>query len=119
MKFKTNSAEILKESDEILGAVAKILKDHPEITGIRVEGHTDNKGSKAYNKDLSAKRAASVVTWLTTKGKIDKKRLKSAGFGDERPIDTNDTDPGRQNNRRVEFHIEGNASGKVEEKPKK
>ena len=115
VKFKTDSAVILKESDEILNAVAKILKDHPEITLIRVEGHTDNKGSKAHNKDLSAKRAASVVTWLTTKGKIDKKRLKSAGFGDEKPIDTNDTDAGRQNNRRVEFHIEGNASGKISE----
>lgn len=115
VKFKTDSAVILKESDEILNAVAKILKDHPEITLIRVEGHTDNKGSKAHNKDLSAKRAASVVTWLTTKGKIDKKRLKSAGFGDEKPIDTNDTDAGRQNNRRVEFHIEGNTSGKISE----
>ncbi len=119
VKFKTNSAEILKESDEILTAVATIMKDHPEITVIRVEGHTDNKGNKAYNKDLSKKRAASVVKWLVTKGKIDAKRLKSDGFGDEKPIDTNDTDPGRQNNRRVEFHIEGNASGKVEEKPKK
>jgi len=116
VKFKTDSAVILKESDEILTAVAKIMADHPEIKVIRVEGHTDNKGSKAHNKDLSAKRAASVVTWLTTKGKVDKKRLKSAGFGDERPIDTNDTDAGRQNNRRVEFHIEGNESGKVEEK---
>ncbi len=118
VKFKTNSDEILKESDEILTAVSQILRDHPEITMIRVEGHTDNKGAKVHNKDLSKRRAASVVKWLTNKGKIDKKRLKSAGFGDEKPIDTNDTDLGRQNNRRVEFHIEGNASGKVEE-PKK
>jgi len=104
VKFKTNSAEILKESDTILTAVAKVLKDHPEIKRVRVEGHTDNKGAPAYNKDLSNKRAASVVAWLTKNG-IAKDRLVSQGFGQEKPIDTNDTDEGRQNNRRVEFHI--------------
>ncbi len=106
VKFKTNSADILKESDELLEAVAKILTDHPEIKKIRVEGHTDNKGAKAYNKQLSQKRAASVMKWLTTKGKIKANRLGSAGYGDEKPIDSNDTDDGRQNNRRVEFVIE-------------
>jgi OOP family OmpA-OmpF porin len=106
VKFKTNSAEILKESDAILTAVAKILKDHPELKVVRVEGHTDNKGSKVLNLDLSKRRAASVVKWLVTKGGIDAKRLKSQGFGQDNPIDTNDTDEGRQNNRRVEFHIE-------------
>ena len=106
VKFKTNSADILKESDEILQAVAQILAEHPEIEKIRVDGHTDNKGAKAYNKTLSQKRAASVVKWLTTKGKIKANRLASAGHGDENPIDTNDTDDGRQNNRRVEFTID-------------
>jgi OmpA-OmpF porin, OOP family len=114
VKFKTGSAEILKESDEILSAVAKILKDHPEIKKVRVEGHTDNVGKKAMNKDLSKKRAASVVTWLVKKGGLDAKRFESNGFGDENPIDTNDTDAGRQNNRRVEFHIVGDT--KIEEK---
>jgi OmpA-OmpF porin, OOP family len=105
VKFKTNSAEILKESDEILSVVAKIMTEHPEIKKIRIDGHTDNKGAKAYNKTLSKNRAASVMKWMTTKGKIDKKRLDSAGFGDEQPIDSNDTDEGRQNNRRVEFTL--------------
>jgi OmpA-OmpF porin, OOP family len=105
VKFKTGSAEILRESDPILIAVAQILKDHPELQKIRIEGHTDNRGGAAMNKDLSNRRAASVMKWLTTFG-IDKKRMTSKGFGLEKPIDTNETDDGRQNNRRVEFHIE-------------
>jgi outer membrane protein OmpA-like peptidoglycan-associated protein len=111
INFKTGSAEILRDSDPILIAVATILKDHPELTKIRVEGHTDNRGAAAMNKDLSNRRAASVVAWLTKFG-IDKKRLTSKGFGLERPIDTNETDEGRANNRRVEFHIEAAPEGK-------
>jgi outer membrane protein OmpA-like peptidoglycan-associated protein len=106
VQFAYNSANILKASDFVLNAVAKILVDHPEIKAVRVEGHTDNKGGDAFNKKLSQKRAESVAAWLVKHG-IAKDRLSSAGFGKERPIDTNDTDEGRANNRRVEFHIEG------------
>jgi outer membrane protein OmpA-like peptidoglycan-associated protein len=105
VKFKTASDVILPESDKILTEVSKILRDHPEITKIRIEGHTDNQGNATYNKDLSKKRAASVVKWLTTKGGIDASRLESEGFGQEKPIATNDNEKGRQENRRVEFHI--------------
>ena len=105
VKFKTNSAEILVESDSILSAVAKILGDHPEITGVRIEGHTDNRGGAAMNLGLSTRRAASVLTWLVRHG-IEKSRMTSKGFGLTRPIDTNTTEEGRQNNRRVEFHID-------------
>ncbi len=104
IKFKTNSAEILKESDEILTAIAKVLNDHPEIKKVRVEGHTDNVGKPAYNKTLSTKRAASVVKWLTSHG-VRKDRLVSQGYGMDQPIDTNDTEEGRANNRRVNFVI--------------
>lgn len=108
VKFATASAQIVKgkDSEEVLDAVLKVLNAHPEITKLRVEGHTDNRGAAAMNKKLSADRAASVVKWLTSKG-IAASRLTSAGFGPERPLDTNDTEQGRQNNRRVEFHIEG------------
>ena len=105
VKFKTASARILPESDAILTAVADILKEHPEITKVRVEGHTDNRGGAAYNQGLSRQRAASVVKWLTGHG-IDRARLASQGFGDTRPIEPNATEEGRRNNRRVEFHIE-------------
>ncbi len=106
VKFKTGSAVILAESNDILSGVAKVLKEHPEIKKVRVEGHTDNKGSPAANKQLSKARAESVKKWLMTKGGVEAARLTTAGFGQEKPIDTNDTDAGRQNNRRVEFHIE-------------
>ena len=105
VKFKFNSAEIV-ESDAILNAVMQIMKDHPELKKVRVEGHTDNVGAAAYNKNLSQRRAASVAKWMVDHG-IAKTRITSTGFGLEKPIDTNNTDEGRANNRRVEFHIEG------------
>ena len=104
VKYKFNSAELLKESDGILEAVRAVLATHPEIAKVRVEGHTDNVGDAAYNKKLSGRRADSVMKWLTDH-KIDKKRLIAAGFGMEEPIDVNTTDEGRANNRRVAFSI--------------
>jgi outer membrane protein OmpA-like peptidoglycan-associated protein len=106
VKFQTASAVILPESDGILGAVLKVLNDHPEIKRLSVEGHTDSRGGAAYNKGLSQQRAASVVRWLVAHG-VDVTRLSSVGYGQDRPIDTNTSEEGRQNNRRVEFHIVG------------
>jgi OmpA-OmpF porin, OOP family len=105
VKFATGSAKILKDSDDLLGAVADIFLKHPEIKKVRIEGHTDNVGKPAGNKKLSQARAESVKTWLTKHG-IDKGRLSAIGFGQDKPIDDNSTEAGRKNNRRVEFHIE-------------
>ena len=107
VKFKTGSAEILpgKDSVEVLEAVLKVLRDHPELKKVRVEGHTDNRGGAALNRKLSKDRAATVVKWLVKNG-VDKDRLSSEGFGPDKPIDDNATEDGRRNNRRVEFHIE-------------
>jgi outer membrane protein OmpA-like peptidoglycan-associated protein len=104
VKFRTDSAEILPESDEVLTGVRDTLRDHPEIRRVRVEGHTDATGNPGYNKELSQRRAESVSTWLVQHG-IDRNRLHSVGIGEDRPIDTNATEEGRRNNRRVEFHI--------------
>jgi OOP family OmpA-OmpF porin len=104
VKFRTGSATILPESDTILEAVQKIFEEHPEIKKVRVEGHTDNRGGAAYNKGLSQRRAAAVVKWLVDHG-IDKSRLTSQGYGFSKPIATNKTEEGRQENRRVELHI--------------
>jgi outer membrane protein OmpA-like peptidoglycan-associated protein len=104
IKFRFNSAELDPASDPILQAVATVMEGHPELTKVRVEGHTDNVGTPAYNMGLSNRRAASVMKWLVAHG-IDKKRLTSQGFGLTKPIDDNATDDGRRNNRRVEFHI--------------
>jgi outer membrane protein OmpA-like peptidoglycan-associated protein len=111
VKFRFGKAELDPAGDPILEAVKKILVDHPEIKKVRVEGHTDNKGAAALNMKLSADRAAAVVSWLVKHG-IDKKRLTSQGLGLTKPIDSNDTEEGRANNRRVEFHItETDAAG--------
>ena len=111
VKFKFGSSEILRDSDPTLLAIATTLKAHPEVTKIRVEGHTDNKGTLAANQRLSQQRADAVVKWLTSYG-IEKKRLEARGFGMKRPLDTNDTEEGRQNNRRVELHIAAEADAK-------
>jgi outer membrane protein OmpA-like peptidoglycan-associated protein len=107
VKFKTGSAAIEsgRDSEEVLEAVQNVMKSHPEIKHIRIEGHTDKTGSAALNRKLSADRAASVKTWLTKHG-IEANRMSTQGFGPDKPIDTNETDQGRKNNRRVEFHIE-------------
>ncbi|MDB4990935.1 MAG: outer membrane protein [Myxococcaceae bacterium] len=104
VQFKTGSAEILSVSDDILGAVLHIFLDHPEISKVSVEGHTDNVGGAKYNKGLSEQRVLSVLSWLTSHG-VEPIRLTSAGFGLDRPIASNETEAGRAQNRRVEFHI--------------
>jgi outer membrane protein OmpA-like peptidoglycan-associated protein len=105
VKFKTNSADIAaKESEAVLTAILDVMTKHPEIKKVRVEGHTDNKGTEGYNKKLSQARADSVMKWLVGKG-IDKNRLTAQGFGFDRPIDDNTTEAGRAANRRVELHI--------------
>ena len=70
---------------------------------IEISGHTDNIGSEVYNEILSQKRADSVVKFLLKKG-INKNRLTAKGYGQSKPIDTNETDIGRANNRRTEFN---------------
>jgi OmpA-OmpF porin, OOP family len=104
IKFKFDSAELLPESDGVLGAVKRVLDEHPEITKLRVEGHTDNVGAADYNRKLSQRRAESVAKWLEAKG-IDKRRLKAQGFGPDEPLGANDSEAGRAENRRVAFTI--------------
>lgn len=117
IEFDTAKATIRPESEGILKAVAETLTKHSEIKRIQIQGHTDNRGNKAMNKALSEKRAASVKKWLVAAG-VDDKRLESKGFGQEQPIDSNDTDQGRQNNRRVQFIIveKADSNTKIETK---
>lgn len=104
VEFETGEAVLTTESDSVLNAVANVLKQHPEIKKLGVQGHTDNRGTRAYNLRLSRQRAASVVDWLVRHG-IEAGRLEASGLGPDKPIDSNETAEGRQNNRRVEFHI--------------
>lgn len=109
VKFRFNSAQLDPAGDPVLQAVLKILQDNPKITKLEIQGHTDNVGAKAYNQTLSTNRATSVMKWLTKHG-IDPKRLTAKGYGMSTPIADNATDEGRQENRRVEFHIEGGSA---------
>ena len=104
VEFATASANILPKSYPILDEVVSLLKANPDIARVSVEGHTDSRGAHDMNMRLSQARADSVMRYLTTHG-IAPTRLEAHGYGPDRPIDTNDTDDGRQKNRRVEFHI--------------
>jgi outer membrane protein OmpA-like peptidoglycan-associated protein len=107
VKFQKNKALIVpgRESEDVLRAVLQVLSEHSEIRSVRIEGHTDNTGSAVRNRTLSQERAGAVLNWLVKHG-VDRARLASDGFGPDRPIDTNETEEGRQNNRRVDFQIE-------------
>ena len=108
--FETGKSVIKPESDKLLGEVAAILKEHPEVQKLRIEGHTDSKGSKPANKMLSQSRADAVKKWLGTKGGVDIKRLVAQGVGQDKPIADNGTEEGRAKNRRVEFHVSKDAA---------
>lgn len=84
-----------------LNPVVDALQQYPELT-ISIEGHADSTGNDAFNQTLSANRAMSVKNMLTSKG-IDAARITTQGFGSAYPIATNDTEAGRQRNRRVEI----------------
>jgi len=104
INFDLGKDTIRPDSHKILGEVVNVLKAHPEIRRIRIEGHTDNIGGAAYNKDLSQRRAQSVVNYLVSKG-VPRNRLIPVGYGFDRPVATNATALGRAKNRRVEFTI--------------
>jgi len=91
------------ESYPELANLLKFMNDYPTVK-IEISGHTDNKGTAAYNKTLSENRAKAVVDYLISKG-IFKDRMVSAGFGFDKPVASNDTEEGRQLNRRTEFKI--------------
>jgi len=105
IQFRYDSAETLSQSDAILAAVQLILDGHPEIRRLRVEGYADSIGPRAYNRKLSEQRAIAVMSWLVHHG-IDPGRLRARAYGEERPVESNGSNAGRTNNRRVEFHIE-------------
>jgi outer membrane protein OmpA-like peptidoglycan-associated protein len=100
--FASNSARIRPESTPTLDEIARMLTEHPELR-ISIEGHTDSDGEDAFNRDLSERRAAAVRSYLTTERRIAGARLQSAGFGEAKPVASNATPEGKQQNRRVEL----------------
>lgn len=104
--FDFNKATLRPESYAELGRLIKLLGDVPSLK-IEISGHTDNVGSAEYNQKLSESRAKAVVDFLTKSG-IDAGRLTFKGYGMNAPIAKNDTEEGRQENRRTEFKILSN-----------
>ncbi len=101
--FDFDKATLRPESKTELERVYELLKSNPRMK-VRIAGHTDSRGSDEYNQRLSEARAKSVYEYLVSRG-ISADRLSYIGYGESRPIDTNDTDEGRQNNRRVELEV--------------
>jgi len=107
--FDTGSATLKPGTREKLARVAGILLSQPGLK-LQIEGHTDSVGESAYNQSLSESRADSVRTYLVGQG-IVHTAVGTAGFGEHQPVATNDTPAGRQQNRRVELVVAGDAIG--------
>ena len=100
--FETGSDKLKPESDPVLAIVKDYLDAKPEVTLLRIEGHTDSDGKADANQALSEKRALSVARWLVGRG-VDCKRLIPVGFGQSKPIADNNTPDGKAQNRRTAF----------------
>ena len=101
--FDFDSAGLRTEARDNLNTLAQSLQDYPN-TEVTVVGHTDSRGAGDYNQDLSLRRASSAVGYLVTQG-VPRDRITILGKGETEPVASNDTEAGRQQNRRVEIAI--------------
>lgn len=104
--FGFDASNLKSDAKENLDKLIGILNKYPD-TDIEIHGHTDSKGSLVYNQALSERRASAVSAYLST-NHIKSQRLTTIGFGEEKPINENETADGRAHNRRVEFAITAN-----------
>lgn len=102
--FDYDKWDLRPESFPELDRLSEVMDVNPTMI-VEIAGHTDSRGGNAYNRKLSERRANSVVEYLMTARQIPAERITPHGYGEEKPIDTNETDEGRQLNRRVEFVI--------------
>ncbi len=101
--FETNRSDIQSNFYPVLGSVASVFQEFKK-TKVRISGHTDSRGSDAYNQGLSEKRASSVAAYINTQG-IAAERIEAYGYGEKYPVASNETSSGRSANRRVEIEI--------------
>jgi outer membrane protein OmpA-like peptidoglycan-associated protein len=102
--FEASQSRIQQRSFSVLDWVAKVMREHPEIPRVVVGAHTDDRGFADENRRLSQRRAEEMTRYLIGKG-VAAERLEPRGYGPDRPIDSNATSIGRENNRRVDFKI--------------
>jgi outer membrane protein OmpA-like peptidoglycan-associated protein len=105
IQFKANEAVIEEVSFPLLEEIASVIRENPHIRRLRVEGHASSEGDAAVNQSLSEARAEAVKEHLVTRGKVSESVLESKGYGASKPIADNETDEGREQNRRVELNI--------------
>lgn len=110
--FAFDKSNISEDAKNTLNKLVTVLNTYPD-TDIEIQGHTDSKGSDAYNLNLSTERARAVSNYLVAKG-IANKRMSVKGFGKSAPKYSNDTKSGQAQNRRVEFLITANEKMKAE-----
>jgi OmpA-OmpF porin, OOP family len=106
VQFDTGKATIKPVSAKLLAEVGTVIRTSPDIKKVTIEGHTDDVGDDDYNMGLSQDRANSVRQWLIDKEKVDPDMMEAIGFGETKPIASNRTKAGRQQNRRSEFKVE-------------
>jgi OOP family OmpA-OmpF porin len=104
VEFDFNKSIIKQGYDKDINDLVQVMKDYPDLKVV-IEGHTDNIGTAEFNKELSQRRADAVKQYMVEKG-IDANRITAEGFGFDRPIASNDTEEGRQKNRRVEAAVD-------------
>lgn len=101
IQFDTGKAVLKPQYDTVVQQITTMLNNNSSLSLI-IEGHTDNKGGKDYNKKLSFLRAMSVLNAIVLQG-INPNRLTAVGYGDEKPVGDNSTEEGRSKNRRIEI----------------
>ena len=106
VNFGFDSSDLTSAAKANLDKLAQVLKNNMD-TNINIYGHTDSKGTDAYNLSLSERRAAAVKNYLVSQG-VSSSRMFTMGVGEKEPVASNDTDAGRAENRRVEFAITAN-----------
>ena len=104
IQFAYDKAEILPASFALMDELAKVMQENPQVQKVSIEGHASDEGEEKHNLLLSKARAEAVRVYLASKG-VSAERMSSTGYGETRPLVSNDSDAGREQNRRVEFHI--------------
>lgn len=104
IQFDHNASTIKPVSFSLLDEIGDVIRKNAHIKKLSIEGHASSEGDANHNKKLSDARAKAVLAYLVGKG-IEGNRLTAKGFGVEKPIASNDTDAGKEQNRRVEFNI--------------
>jgi uncharacterized protein (TIGR03382 family) len=104
IEFEFDTAIMLPGAETYLLQVLQVLKQHPEVKRLEIQGHTSSEGGPEYNLRLSNARATAVFTWLVERG-VEANRLVPHGYGLTQPLAPNDSEPNRQRNRRVQFRL--------------